>query len=278
MPTDAPDAPKGPTGPPAIWGILNVTPDSFSDGGLYDAPDLAVARGLGLVADGADVLDVGGESTRPGARPVDANEERARVVPVIRGLKEAGVVVPISVDTQKSVVADAALEAGASIVNDISAGTHDSAMLGLVAAQAAGLVVMHMRGTPRTMQDEPRYTDVVGEIRVWLASRVEAATAAGVDPGRLWVDPGLGFGKTLAHNLAILQNLEALVGDGTPVLLGASRKSFLGLLTGREVDERVSASLACVARAADAGVAAVRVHDVAASTDVVRTWGRIRRS
>ncbi len=262
---------------PAVWGILNVTPDSFSDGGRYEAPEVAVAHGIGLVADGAAVLDVGGESTRPGAHPVDADEERARVVPVIRGLREAGVAVPISIDTQKSDVADAALEAGASIVNDVSAGKHDPAMLDRVAAREAGLVVMHMRGTPRTMQEEPRYADVVGEVRAWLRSRVEAAIAAGVGPERLWVDPGIGFGKTLTHNLALLQHLEALVADGTPVLLGASRKSFLGHLTGREVDERVSASLACVARAADAGVAAVRVHDVAASVDVTRTWARIRR-
>jgi len=261
---------------PRIWAILNVTPDSFSDGGRYAEPGRAVARGRALVAEGADHLDVGGESTRPGAREVPEAEERERVVPVIRGLREAGVEVPISVDTRKAAVARAALEAGATVVNDVSAGTHDPDLLRTVASHGAGLVLMHMQGRPETMQERPHYADVVTEVRAWLAERAAAAERAGVAAERILVDPGIGFGKTLEHNLDLLRRLDELVGDGRPVLLGASRKSFLGRVTGRDVADRLAGSLACVARGVEAGVAAVRVHDVAATADLLSVLARIR--
>lgn len=261
-------------GVPRIWGILNVTPDSFSDGGRWLEPQAAVEHGLRLVQEGADVLDVGGESTRPGAAPVDAAEERRRVVPVLAALVAAGVKVPLSVDTRKAEVARAALDAGATLVNDVSAGTHDAALLPLVAARGAGLVLMHMRGEPGTMQRAPTYDDVTAEVLASLAERRAAACAAGVPAARIWVDPGLGFGKTLEHNLALLRALERFTALG-PVLVGASRKSFLGALTGRLPSERLLGSLACVARAAQAGVAAVRVHDVAATRELLVVLGRI---
>ena len=262
--------------PPAIWGIVNVTPDSFSDGGRHATSAAAVEHGLRLVQEGADVLDVGGESTRPGAREVPAPEETDRVVPVIRGLREAGVAVPLSGDTRKGEVAEAALQAGASIVNDVSAGTHDPDTLRAAARHGAGVVLMHMQGRPETMQADPRYAgDVVAEVRAWLRERVDAAKEAGIRSDAVLVDPGIGFGKRLEHNLALLSRLEELVADGVPVLLGASRKSFLGLLTGRDVGDRLAGSLACVARALEAGVAAVRVHDVAASADVLQVLAAI---
>jgi dihydropteroate synthase len=263
----------GVPGAPEIWGILNVTPDSFSDGGRWLEPKAAVEQGLRLVQEGADVLDVGGESTRPGAAEVDAAEERRRVVPVIAALAAAGVKAPLSIDTRKAEVARAALDAGASIVNDVSAGTHDARLLPLVAERRAGLVLMHMQGEPGTMQRAPAYRDVVTEVAEWLAGRRSAALAAGVAPGRLWLDPGIGFGKTLEHNLALLQALERLVTLG-PVLLGASRKSFLGALTGRLPAERVVGSLACAARAAQAGAAAVRVHDVGPTRELFLVLAR----
>lgn len=260
---------------PRVWGIINVTPDSFSDGGRFLDTRSAVTHGLILVTEGADVLDVGGESTRPGAVEVTPAEEATRVVPVVRGLVEAGVEVPISVDTRKSAVARAALEAGAVIVNDVSAGTHDADLLPTAAAHDATVVLMHMRGHPETMQEEPVYEEVVSEVRAWLRKRAEAARAAGIHPENILTDPGIGFGKTVEHNLAILRGLEEIVADGHPVLLGASRKSFLGRLTGRTVGERLAGSLACVARAAEAGVAAIRVHDVEATVDLLRVWAHI---
>jgi dihydropteroate synthase len=259
---------------PQIWGILNVTPDSFSDGGKWLEPGPAVEHGLRLIQEGADVLDVGGESTRPGAATVEAAEERRRVVPVLEALVAAGVKVPLSVDTRKAEVARAALDAGASIVNDVSAGTHDAALLPLVAERRAGLVLMHMLGEPGTMQRSPAYADVQGEVARYLESRRAAALEAGVPPGRLWLDPGLGFGKTLEHNLALLQGLERLTALG-PVLLGASRKSFLGALTGRLPAERLVGSLACAARAAQAGAAAVRVHDVGPTRELFAVLSRV---
>lgn len=237
----------------------------------------AIAHGRRLVVEGADVLDIGGESTRPGAREVPVEEEVDRVVPVIRGLLDAGVRVPLSVDTRKGGVAQAALDAGATIVNDVSAGTHDPETLRAAARHGAGVVLMHMQGRPETMQDAPSYAeDVVAEVRSWLAERVHAAVTAGVAPDQILVDPGIGFGKTLDHNLELLRRLEDLVADGPGVLLGASRKSFLGLVTGRDVENRLAGSLACVARAVEAGVAAVRVHDVEATRDVLSVLGRIR--
>jgi len=261
---------------PAIWGIVNVTPDSFSDGGRYRDAGTAIAHGLRLAEHGADVLDVGGESTRPGAAPVAPDEERARVLPVLAGLVAAGVAADLSIDTRRADVAAAALEAGARIVNDVSGGA-DPAMFEVVARADAGLVLMHMRGRPETMQDDPAYEDVVAEVAAWLDARRRAAVAAGVPAERIWLDPGIGFGKTLEHNLALLQDLEALVRLGQPVLLGASRKSFLGRLTGRErPDERLAGSLACVVRAMAAGVHAVRVHDVRETRELLDVLARIR--
>lgn len=259
-----------------IWGILNVTPDSFSDGGRFLDPDAALAHALALADDGADVLDIGGESTRPGAAPVGEPEEIERVVPVIERIRAARPDLEISIDTRHAAVADAALAAGAGIVNDVS-GAADPGMLGVVARHGAGLVLMHMRGTPQTMQADPVYDDVTAEVAAYLTSRAEAAIAAGADGARLWIDPGIGFGKTLDHNLALLRELEGLVRLGRPVLLGASRKAFLGTLTGRaEPAERVAGSLACVLRALEAGVDAVRVHDVAATRDILTVFTQIR--
>lgn len=258
-----------PRPPPQVWGIVNVTPDSFSDGGHHATREAALAHGLRLVEEGADVLDVGGESTRPGAAAVPPDEERRRVLPVVEGLVQAGVSVPISVDTRRAALAREAIDAGARIVNDVSAARDDPDMLGVVAETGAGLVLMHMQGRPRTMQEAPHYADVVAEVRAWLLGRVAAARRAGIDPKRLWIDPGIGFGKTAAHNLTLLRNLEVLQQDAPPLLLGASRKSFLGGLTGRTVGDRLAASLATVARAHAAGTAAVRVHDVAATRDLL---------
>jgi dihydropteroate synthase len=269
------DAPRaGPGTRPAVWGILNVTPDSFSDGGRWLEPAAAVEQGLRLVQEGADVLDVGGESTRPGAAAVPADEEARRTAPVIAALRRAGLSVPISIDTRKAAVARVALDAGATIVNDVSAGRHDPELLPLVAERGAGLVLMHMLGEPASMQRAPAYADVVGEVSAFLVERRAATLAAGVPPERVWLDPGIGFGKTLEHNLALLGSLERFAALG-PVLLGASRKSFLGALTGRLPAERLLGSLACAARAAQAGVAAVRVHDVAATRELLDVLARV---
>ena len=244
-------------------GVLNVTPDSFSDGGRWLDPDAAVARGLEMVAEGADVVDVGGESTRPGAAPVAEAEELRRVVPVIEAL---ALHVRVSVDTRKAAVAERAVEAGATLVNDVSA-TLD----GVAAAAGVGWVAMHMRGEPGTMQQSPAYDDVVGEVEAFLVARAERAKAAGVD--EVWIDPGIGFGKTKRHNLALLRRVGRLVATGWPVVVGTSRKSFLGLLTAEEgeepapVDDRLEASLATAVWAMDQGVAMVRVHDVRATVE-----------
>jgi dihydropteroate synthase len=259
-----------------VVGIVNVTPDSFSDGGRHDTTEAAVAHALALARDGADVLDVGGESTRPGATPVPADVEAARVVPVVAALRRAGLSLPVSVDTRKASVADAALAAGATWVNDVTAGTGDPAMLATAARHGAGVMLMHMRGEPRTMQASPRYDDVTAEVAAYLVERARAAVAAGVPPARVWIDPGLGFGKTFDHNETLLRELPRLVATGFPVLVGASRKGFLGARTGRPVEGRLAASLACVARAVEAGARAVRVHDVAETVDVVKVLSRIR--
>jgi dihydropteroate synthase len=247
----------------AIMGIVNVTPDSFSDGGAFLDPEAAIAHGLRLAAEGADILDVGGESTRPGAAPVPADEERRRVVPVVRGLA-ARCALPISVDTTKAAVARAALDAGASIVNDVSALRFDPSLGPVVAAAGAALVLMHMQGDPRTMQVEPRYDDLLGEVRGELAAALARAAAAGVDPARTLVDPGIGFGKTLAHNLELLGRLGELAGLGRPILVGPSRKSFIGKITGAPPAGRVEGTIAACCLAAARGAHAVRVHDVAA--------------
>jgi len=260
---------------PAVMGIVNVTPDSFSDGGLFLDPGRAVEHGLALAAAGAGVLDVGGESTRPGSHPVPAEEQRRRVVPVIRRLAaEAGV--PVSVDTSDASVAAAALEAGATMVNDVTAGRGDREMLALVAAASAGYVFMHMQGTPATMQVDPRYDDVVAEVGAFLAERRAAANEAGIPDDDLVADPGLGFGKTAAHSLTLLARLgDVAAAAGVPVLVGPSRKGFLGVAAGPPeamlpVDEREEATLAALVWALDHGASMVRVHDVAPAVEAVR--------
>jgi dihydropteroate synthase len=242
-------------------GVLNVTPDSFSDGGRWLDPDAAVAHGLEMVAAGADVVDVGGESTRPGAEAVPAEEERERVVPVVRRLAPH---VRVSVDTRKADVADAALAAGATILNDVSASLHSVA-----AAHGAGWVAMHMRGTPATMQSLAAYDDVVTEVRDHLVARAERAVAAGV--AEVWIDPGIGFAKTVEHNLSLLRHLDVLVGTGFPVVVGVSRKSFIGKLTGdAPVDDRAEGSLAATVWALAQGTSMVRVHDVKPTVQAVQ--------
>ncbi len=248
-----------------VMGILNVTPDSFSDGGRFEDLGDAVAHGLALTEAGADVVDVGGESTRPGASPVGVAEELRRVVPVVQRLAESGVVV--SVDTMKAEVAQAALAAGAVLVNDVSAGRFDAAILGVTAAHGAGYVAMHMRGEPRTMQQNPRYDDVVVEVADFLVERAGRAQDAGIDPDRIIVDPGIGFGKTADHNLELLVRLPELVERvGRPVLVGASRKSFIGAAVDLPVGERDDSSLATVVWAFDRGATMVRVHDARAAS------------
>jgi dihydropteroate synthase len=245
-------------------GVLNVTPDSFSDGGLYVEPDAAIAHGLRLIGEGADVVDVGGESTRPGAAPVDALVERDRVVPVIRALASR---VRVSIDTTKAGVAEAAIDAGATLINDVSA-----SLWPVAAAREVGWIAMHMQGTPPTMQKAPRYREVVSDVRSFLADRAARALDAGVT--EVWVDPGIGFGKTLEHNLALLCSLRTLVGDGRPVVIGTSRKSFISSLLGdAPPHDRLEGSLASAVWAMSQGVAMVRVHDVAATVQAARLVG-----
>ena len=247
-------------------GVLNVTPDSFSDGGRWTDPERAVAHGLALVAEGADVVDVGGESTRPGAERVDEAEERRRVVPVVAALAPH---VRVSIDTRKAVVAEAAVEAGATLVNDVSASLWPVAA---AAGGSVGWVAMHMQGEPATMQAHPHYVDVGAEVRSFLTERAGVARSAGVD--EVWIDPGIGFGKTPDHNLALLKRLTSLVETGFPVVVGTSRKGFLGVLTGGAgPDDRLEGSLATALWAATQGVAMVRVHDVAATVGGLRLAG-----
>jgi dihydropteroate synthase len=260
-----------------LIGVVNVTPDSFSDGGLHLDAEAAVAHGLELVEEGADLLDVGGESTRPGAEPVPAADEIARVVPVIEGLAAKLPDTPLSIDTRKPEVARAALDAGASIVNDITAAA-DPEMFGLVRETGAGLVLMHMQGEPKTMQEHPSYVDVVTEVRDFLASRIGSAVAAGVPRDRLCADPGIGFGKTLDHNLALLHDIETFRDLRVPVLVGASRKRFIGQLTGvDDPAERVEGTAGAVAWCAAHGVDIVRVHDVRQIARVVAVVDAIAR-
>jgi len=262
-----------------VMGVVNVTPDSFSDGGQFLAPGAAIAHGIALAGAGAAVLDIGGESTRPGAEPVDARTEIERVIPVIEGLR-ASIDIPISVDTTKSQVAVRAIDAGATIVNDVSAGTMDSDMLAVVAAAGAGYIAMHMQGAPRLMQADPQYHDVVGEVVAFLATRLDAARGAGIAEDALMADPGIGFGKTIEHNLALLANLDELIaGLGVPLLVGTSRKSFLGRITGVEAPEaRDDATLATVMWALERGAAMVRVHDVQGSVQVAAVLGALARA
>ena len=254
-------------------GVLNVTPDSFSDGGQYAEPDRAIAHARAMLAAGADLIDVGGESTRPGAAPVAAAEELRRVLSVIERL--SGTVV--SVDTTKAEVAARALAAGARIVNDISALRFDPQMARVVSEAGAGLVLMHMQGSPATMQEHPHYDDVVGEVREFLAERIAFAESMGVRKSQIAVDPGIGFGKTVEHNLELLARLDQLRSLGCAVLVGTSRKSFIGKLLGREVGERRWGTAATVAWAVARGANIVRVHDVAEMADVVRMTEALQR-
>jgi dihydropteroate synthase len=258
---------------PRVMGIVNVTPDSFSDHGRTSTAEAAIAHALRLVDEGADLLDIGGESSRPGAAPVALEEELRRVVAVVEAVA-ARVRVPISVDTTKAEVARQAFAAGASIVNDINA-LGDPAMAEAAAETQAGVVLMHMAGTPRTMQLDPRYDDVVADVRGALVNRVAAAEALGIPRTRIAVDPGIGFGKTLEHNLALLRNLDQFATLGCAVLIGTSRKSLLGTLTGRPLAERATASVVSSLAAVLKGASVVRVHDVAEMVDAIKTWTAI---
>ena len=252
-----------------VMGVVNVTPDSFSDGGRFVDPDAAVAHGLALAEEGADLLDVGGESTRPGASDVEAATELARVLPVVERLAGA-TAVPLSVDTRKAAVARAALAAGATMVNDVSGARDDPEVLAVAAEAKAALVLMHMRGTPATMQDDPRYDDVVGEVEAFLAECCAAAEAAGVAPDALVVDPGIGFGKRDPHNYALLAALPRLTRLGHPLMVGTSRKGFIGRALGLAVDQREEGTAATVTWAVERGARIVRVHQVRSMVRVVR--------
>jgi len=259
----------------ALVGIVNVTPDSFSDGGRYFDLEKAIAHGVDLVREGADVIDVGGESTRPGARPVSAREEMERVLPVIRGLRRA-VSVPISVDTYKADVARAALDEGADMVNDISALRLDPGMASLVAAEKVPVVLMHMQGTPQTMQQRPQYRDVVEEVKEFLQSRIRFALEGGVEPGRIIIDPGIGFGKELEHNLALLRGLPILASLSQPILVAPSRKTFIGKILGVSPEERLEGSLAAAVAAVLAGANMIRTHDVKGAYRAMRIADALR--
>jgi dihydropteroate synthase len=256
-----------------LMGIVNVTPDSFSDGGRFLAPDRAIAHARELAAGGADLLDIGGESTRPGAREVSTEEELARVAPVLEGIRDVDA--PISIDTSKAAVAVASLDAGAEIVNDVTALRHDPALAGLCAERECTVVLMHMQGTPRTMQENPTYDDVVDDVKAFLAERIEFAVGEGIAEERIWVDPGIGFGKTVDHNLELLRRLAELRELGRPVVVGSSRKRFIGELTGREVDDRLGGTIASNVLALRAGADVLRVHDVAESRQALLVAGSI---
>jgi dihydropteroate synthase len=252
---------------PVLMGVVNVTPDSFSDGGRWATPAAAIAHGRELLLDGADILDVGGESTRPFSDPVSADEERARVIPVITALADTGA--QLSIDTMKAEVARDAIAAGATYVNDVTAFRNDPALAGLVAEHGCDCCLMHMLGDPKTMQVDPRYDDVVSEIKAFLEERAAFAVAEGIAEERITVDPGIGFGKTVAHNLELLRRLDELVALGRPIVVGTSRKSFLGRLTGRDVTERIAGTVATNVLAFERGASVFRVHDVAASADAL---------
>lgn len=254
---------------PLIMGVLNVTPDSFSDGGRYLDPDAAVAHAVAMAEQGADLIDIGAESTRPGSDPVDEKEEIRRLIPVV-GAVCRKVSVPVSVDTTKAAVARKALDAGAAIVNDISALRFDPLMKAVVAETGAGLVLLHMQGTPKTMQQAPSYLDVIEEIRQFFVERIRAALEAGIGAEQILLDPGIGFGKNLAHNLSVLAHLDAFVALGYPILVGVSRKAFIGQVLDRPGDERVMGTAAAVAVAILRGARVVRVHDVKRMRDVVK--------
>jgi dihydropteroate synthase len=250
---------------PRAWlvGVVNVTPDSFFDGGLYFEPARAIERALALAAEGADIIDIGGESSRPGSSPVPAKEEKKRILPVIEVLKQKKDVL-ISADTSKAEVAESALAAGADIINDISAGRFDPGMLPLIGRSGAGLILMHMKGTPRTMQLAPHYDDVVGEVKKFLGDRLEAAMSFGVPPENIILDPGIGFGKTLEHNLTLLNSLGSLAELGRPLIIGVSRKSFIGQLLEVETQDRLEGTIAASIVGLLRGASLLRVHDIQA--------------
>ena len=260
-----------------LMGVVNVTPDSFSDGGRFLDPDAAVAHALRLVEDGADIVDVGGESSRPGAEPIPVDEEEARVLPVIRRLAAEHPALAISIDTRKPEVAAAALEAGACIVNDISGG-RDEAMFAVARDAEAGMVLMHMLGDPKSMQEAPHYVDVVAEVMEFLRERIESAEFAGLGPEHLCIDPGIGFGKNLEHNLLLLRHVDALADLGRPILVGPSRKRFIGTILDLPAEERVEGTAGAVAWLVSRGVHIVRVHDVREIARVVRVVDAIARA
>ena len=260
-----------------VMGILNVTPDSFSDGGAFLDTERAVERGVAMAQNGAGLIDVGGESTRPGAAPVPVEEELRRVVPVIRRLAQR-LSIPIAVDTSKAAVAEAALDAGASVVNDVTALRGDARMAGIVARSRATVILMHMRGTPLTMQRRPRYTDVVSEVAQFLRGAARQAEASGIAHSRILIDPGLGFGKMPAHNLSLMRHLDRFATLGYPVVVGPSRKSFIGTALGADVDDRLAGTLACVAYAERLAAHVVRVHDVKEALQLVRMLAAIRKA
>jgi dihydropteroate synthase len=260
-----------------VMAILNVTPDSFSDAGRFFTDRAAIDRGAEMIDQGADIVDVGGESTRPGSDPVPADEELRRVLPVIEQLAKHIATTPISIDTRKAEVAAAALEAGATIVNDVSAGS-DPEMFELARDHGAGIVLMHMKGDPKTMQDAPLYEDVVGEVHEYLRERIEAAEFAGIEPERIAVDPGIGFGKDLHHNLELIHRIDAFGDLGRPLLVGPSRKRFIGTLLDLPEDERVEGTAAAVAWMVGRGAHVVRVHDVKEIVRVVRVIDAIARA
>ena len=259
---------------PLVMGIVNVTPDSFSDGGHHFDSEAALAHARQLIEEGADMLDIGGESTRPGAESVDVQQELERVLPVLEGLRDAAV--PLSVDTRKPEVMRAALAAGASMINDVSALKEEGA-LAAVAASDAAVCLMHMKGDPESMQFEPNYGDVMSEVMTFLHMRIATAQAAGIARERIVIDPGFGFGKTLAHNVALLRGLDAFAGLG-PVLAGLSRKSMLGAITGQPVEQRLAASVAAALLAVQHGAKIVRVHDVRATVDALKVWRAVNSS
>jgi dihydropteroate synthase len=259
---------------PKVMGIVNLTPDSFSDGGRTLDLTESVARALALSADGADLLDLGGESSRPGSLRVDLDVEVGRVMPALRALVSQ-VAVPISIDTTKAEVARIALEAGASIINDISALAADPRMVDVVARSGAGVVLMHMQGVPETMHIDPRYNDVVAEVHEFLGSRVEWALSRGIPRERIAIDPGIGFGKKTEHNLQLLRNLHRFTDLGCVIVIGTSRKGFLGSITGRPLAERAAASVASSLAACQRGAQVVRVHDVAPMIDSIRVWNAV---
>jgi dihydropteroate synthase len=261
--------------PPLVMGIVNVTPDSFSDGGRFESPEAAIAHALRLVEEGADILDIGGESSRPGSQPVAADEELRRVLPVVSALARQ-TKIPLSIDTTKAAVARRCLDVGAHIVNDITAATGDPAMVETVARHRAGLILMHMQGTPATMQVNPTYADVVTEIREYLEVRLEQVCERGVPIECVALDPGIGFGKTLLHNLELLSHLDRFQTLRRPVCLGVSRKGIIGQIIGRPRMERIAGGLACAAHAmAHSAAQILRVHDVAPTKDFVRMFAAL---